>query len=156
MLYQRGIVAEIRGQMARVEFIRSGSCGGCSGNQGCGLGPLLAMLRPARPHSLEIDISCGGASALKVGDTVRIAMAGNQLLKIVSLAYLLPLLGMLSGALLASRAVPDAADIGVLAGALSGLFGVSGLLALSGVGRAGSYLRQAQLQPVAPPRSGAD
>ncbi len=97
MIYQSGIVTEVHGKTARVEFVRSGSCGGCSSDQGCGLGPVLAMFRLPRPHSLEFDTDEVGFR-LKVGDTVRITMAGHQLLKIVSLAYLLPLLGMFSGA----------------------------------------------------------
>lgn len=155
VLYQSGIVAELRGQTARVEFIRSGSCGGCSGDKGCGLGPILAMFRQPRPLSLEFETADDGLE-LKVGDTVRIAMAGQQLLKVISLAYLLPLLGMFSGAWLAAAAIPDASDMSAVVGALSGLFCVSGLLALTGLGKAASYLRHAQLQPLMPARSHAD
>jgi positive regulator of sigma E activity len=113
------------------------------------------MFRLPRPHSLEFDTDEVGFR-LKVGDTVRITMAGHQLLKIVSLAYLLPLLGMFSGAWLAAAAIPDASDLSAVVGALSGLFCVSGLLALTGLGKAGGYLRSAQLQPGMPAQSGTD
>jgi positive regulator of sigma E activity len=155
VLYQIGIVVEALGQTVRVEFIRSGSCGGCAGDQGCGLGPILAMFRRPRPHSLEFDTGDGGLE-LKVGDTVRIAMAGHQLLKIVGLAYLLPLLGMFSGAWLAAAAIPGSPDISAVVGALSGLFCVSALLARTGVVEAGSYLQNAQLQSLTPVQTSGD
>ena len=141
--------------MARVEFIRSGSCGGCSGDQGCGLGPILTMFHRPRPHSVELDIGDTGPE-LKVGDTVRIAMAGHQFLKIVSLAYLLPLLGMFSGAWLAATAIPVAPDISAVAGALGGLFCISGLLALMGPVDSRRYLQNAQFQRLMPVQSGRD
>jgi len=146
VLYQVGIVVEVRDRTARVEFIRSGSCGGCSTNQGCGLGPILALFRRSRPHSLEFDTRAGGL-ALKIGDSVRVAMAEQQLLKIVSLAYLLPLVGMLVGAWLATASVSDAPDISAVLGALGGLFCVFWLLARTGVVAAGGYLQSAALQP---------
>jgi len=155
VLYQSGIVAEVCGQTARVEFIRSGSCGGCSSDKGCGLGPILAMGYRPRSHFLEFDTDDVGIG-LKVGDTVRISIAEHQLLKFISLAYLLPLLGMFSGAWLATVAIPDASDLGAVVGALSGLFCVAGLLALTGIGKAGGYLRSDQLQSVKPAQSGAD
>ena len=155
VLYQSGIVAEVRGQSARVEFIHSGTCGGCSGNQGCGLGPILAMFRGARPHSMELDIAETGLE-LKVGDTVRIAMAGRQLLKIVSLVYLLPLLGMFSGAWLAATVIPDASDLTAVVGAFGGLLCVSGVLALTWHRQAGRSLCSARLHSRTPVQSGAD
>lgn len=141
--------------MARIEFIRSGSCAGCSGDQGCGLGPVLAMFHRPQPHSLEFDTGHDRLE-LNVGDTVRIAMAGHELLKIVSLAYLLPLLGMFCGAWLAAAALPGEPDISAVIGALGGLFFVSGLLARTGVTEVGNYMRSAHIQPLARARSGGD
>jgi positive regulator of sigma E activity len=155
LLYQIGIVVEARDQTARVEFLRSSSCGGCSGDQGCGLGPILAMFHRPRPHSVELYVGDTGPE-FKVGETVRIAMAGHQFLKIVTLAYLLPLLGMFSGAWLAAMAIPVAPDISAVAGTMVGLFCISGLLARTGPVDSRRYLKNAQFQPLMPVKSGRD
>ena len=113
------------------------------------------MFHRPRSHVVELYIGDTGPG-LKVGDTVRIAMAGHQFLKIVSLAYLLPLLGMFSGAWLAAVVIPVAPDISAVAGALGGLFCISGLLALVGPVDSGRYLQNAQFQRLMPVQSGRD
>ena len=152
-LYQTGIVVDARADRIRIEFIRSGSCGGCANDQGCGLGPILALLRPTRPQSVELD-SRSLEFELNVGDTVRLVLAGHQLLKIVGLAYLLPILGMFIGAWLAAKTIAGAPDISAVAGALTGLLFVSWLLARAGIVQAGGYLHGAQIQAHTSARAG--
>jgi positive regulator of sigma E activity len=145
VLYQNGIVTQVSGKTARVEFFRSGICGGCVGDQGCGLGPILAMFNRSRPHSMEFDMDAIPAE-IRAGDAVRIAIAGQQFLKVVSLAYLTPLLGMFTGAWLAATMVPAAGDVSAVVGAMTGVLCVSQLLARSTMAKMDEYLRSARLE----------
>ena len=146
MLYQNGIVAELRGKTARVEFLRSGICGGCAGDRGCGLGPILAMFSKTRTHAIEFDVDAI-PEPIRTGDAVRIAIAGPELLKVVGLAYLAPLLGMFAGAWLAATVFPEAGDVSAVFGALAGAVCISRLLAATSLATADRYLRTAHLEP---------
>lgn len=146
MLYQNGIVAEVRGKTARVEFLRSGICGGCAGDRGCGLGPILAMFNKTRAHAIEFDLDAI-PGPIRTGDAVRIAMAGPELLKVVGLAYVAPLLGMFAGAWLAATVVPEAGDVSAVFGAFAGVVCISRLLARSSLATVDQYLRAARREP---------
>jgi len=145
VLYQNGIVTQVSGKIARVEFFRSGICGGCVGDRGCGLGPILAMFNRSRAHSIEFDTDATSAE-IRAGAAVRIAIAGQQLLKVASLAYLAPLLGMFTGAWLAATLVPAAGDVSAVVGAIAGALCVSRLLARSKMAKMEEYLRSARLE----------
>ena len=107
-----GTVARIDGEHAIVDMDQTG-CGRCHEEGGCGgnnLGNLLCRsvrsLRVANP---------GGA---RVGDRVHIAVADGALRRSALLAYALPLLALLSGALLGSAVH---GEVGAIVGALGGL-----------------------------------
>ena len=128
MLYQTGTVTEVSGRGARVEFQPVTVCGGCSGGQGCGLGPLLAMFRRNEQNSLRFQIERG--DCIRVGDRVRVALPPGQLVKFASLAYLMPLIGLAVGAWLATTIVPNGGDLSSVTGAMIGMLaGWRGLVA---------------------------
>jgi len=128
MLYQSGTVTEICGTSVRVEFDPAMACGGCSGGYGCGLGPLLAMFRTKGRNFLFFQVEKG--ARVSVGDRVRVALPARQLVKFASLAYLMPLLGLMVGAWVATILVPHGGDISAVAGAVLGaLTGWGGLVA---------------------------
>ena len=149
MIYQNGIVSEIRGNAARVRFRRAGGCGQCAGDQGCGLGPILSMFKLARNHDLDIDIAAAEPE-IRVGDAVRIAISGKHLLRFAILAYLVPLSGLFSGAWLATLAIPQAGDVSALFGAVIGALCASQLLARHKISGLTNYLRRARLERVMP------
>jgi sigma-E factor negative regulatory protein RseC len=154
MIFQSGIVSEIRGDIARVEIFRSGICSACAGDRGCGLGPILAMFNRTRSTILDIDLPVQRLG-IEVGDAVRIAISGQQLLVAAGLAYLLPLSGMLVGAWLATRVVPGGADISAICGAVIGALGTSQLLARGAAARLHRYLRGARVERLKPADSSA-
>jgi sigma-E factor negative regulatory protein RseC len=130
MLYQTGTVIENRGTCVRVEFDPVMACGGCSGGQGCGLGPLLAMFRSKERNFLYLEIESG--DRVRVGDRVQVALPADQLVKFASLAYLMPLLGLIIGAWLATELVPYGGDMSAVAGAMLGALAGWGGLMVSG------------------------
>ena len=147
MLHQNGIVTEVRRNSARIEFFRSGLCGGCAGDQGCGLGPILAMFNRSRAHSLAFDLEATLAD-IRAGDVVRIAIPGQQFLKVAGLAYFAPLVGMLTGAWLATAMLPEAGDVSAVVGAMTGIILVSRLLAGSKMAKTEQYLSSARVEAV--------
>jgi sigma-E factor negative regulatory protein RseC len=130
MLYQAGLVAEISRSRARIEFQPGAACQGCASGHGCGLGPLIALFR--RPgYELWVDLGGGQQNPIEIGDPVRIGLSAAQLIKISSVAYLLPIIGMLMGAWLLTILLPQFGDVSAATGAGLGIFaGWGGLAAL--------------------------
>lgn len=109
-----------------------------------------------RSRSTVLDINLRGQRVgIQVGDAVRIAISGPQLLVAAGLAYLLPLFGMFLGAWLATQAVPGGADISAICGAVIGALGTSQLLARGVAARLHRYLRSARVEPLKPADSSA-
>ncbi len=84
-----------------VEARNEGHCGTCSANKSCGH-RLLAKALQREPRHLEV--LAGESAALddiKPGDHVDITLAGDTVLKLSLLFYLIPLLAMTFGAGLA-------------------------------------------------------
>ena len=107
-----GTVAQIDGDHAIVHMDQTG-CGRCHEDGGCGghnLGNLLCRsvrtLRVANPGQA------------RVGDRVHVAVADGALRRSASLAYGLPLLALLAGALAGSVVYGES---GAMVGALAGL-----------------------------------
>jgi len=78
------------------ETVRQSSCGQCSAKASCGQ-KLLAKRQASRPLRLPNTLS------LQVGDDIVIGVAEQAILKSSILLYLLPLLGLLGGLLIAQR-----------------------------------------------------
>lgn len=130
------VVASANGS-AVVEVPRRSSCASCASSGGCGVST-LAKLFGAGITRVRIDDRLG----LRTGDRVIVGIGNGALVRASLLAYLLPILAMAAGAILAAQA--DAGDMGSALGAVAGL--AIGLLATLKLTR--SHRLQAAFQPV--------
>jgi sigma-E factor negative regulatory protein RseC len=106
------------------------ACRSCSSGHGCGLGPLINLFRH-RGYQLWIDLDDAQKDSVEIGDPVRVGLSAGQLIKISSVAYLLPVIGMLTGAWFLTVLLPQFGDASALTGAGLGIIaGWRGLAAL--------------------------
>jgi sigma-E factor negative regulatory protein RseC len=119
MIEQTAVVIRTEGQFALVEAQRESSCGQCSAKKGCGTGVLENSLG-RRAMQMKAINQCDA----KVGDEVVVAVPEKGFIKSAFFTYLLPLLLMLFGAVVAQQlsVFMDWAnqDIAALAGAAVG------------------------------------
>ena len=121
MIEEQATVVEVCPDRARVQTLRSGSCGSCKAKGGCsGLG-----------GGREARVWVADPLGVAVGDRVVIAVPGATVVRASLFLYLVPVLALLAGAVLGNRLAPDlglhpdlgAAGLGVLAMTLA--FGVA-------------------------------
>src|SRR6185295_16524789 len=91
----RGVVRALDGREAIVEVEQQGGCGRCHEEGGCG-GQQLTQMFCSGPKSYRVDNTAGAV----VGEAVEVAIAAGALRRSASLAYGLPLLGVVAGAFL--------------------------------------------------------
>lgn len=91
------------------------ACPRCAEGRGCGGGLLGGLLRDRLRHVRAV----GDAAGLAIGDRVVIGLAETTLLKAALAMYLLPLAGVVIGALLA-RYLVGAGEAGTIVGAVAG------------------------------------
>ena len=101
-----------------VETIQKSTCANCASRSGCGQ-YLLGKWRSASDTHLKIPLGDRSANALNVGDYVRIGVPAGMVLKFAFIVYMLPVLWMLGGALLAQHLLES--DLAAAMGALAGL-----------------------------------
>lgn len=106
-----GVVRAIDGRQAEVE-VEQGGCGRCHEKGGCG-GQSLTRMFASGPRRYRVDNDFGAS----VGERVTIAIADGSVRKAANLAYGVPLLAAIGGALLGTAA---AGDPGGMIGALAG------------------------------------
>lgn len=103
MMTETARVVAINDGVVWVETLRQSSCNSCAARVGCGHGMVnvartgtsRAIVPALWPHELEL--------ALEIDDTVEIAIPEEHFLRGVFLLYVVPLLGMLAGAVFADR-----------------------------------------------------
>lgn len=115
MIEETGRVVAIEGDSAWVEIERRSACSQCSVSSGCGTS-VLSQWFGRRSSRIRVP----NQFALKQGDTVKVGVSDQALLKAAFLAYLVPLLAMIVASMLAAGA---GASDGVTA-----LFAVAGLV----------------------------
>ena len=93
MLREEGIVVAIRGDRAEVRARVKQACGSCAAKRGCGTS-LVASLFPQRDHNFIARNPVGA----KPGDRVFIGLEESDLQLASLMIYLLPLLGLIGGA----------------------------------------------------------
>lgn len=141
MLETEGLVVKVGEEGAYVETSRASSCGSCNSRQSCGSSTLSQMLG-GKANLFQVLNPIGAV----VGERVVIGLEEAALLKSSVLSYLLPLVLLMSGAMMGGLLAPatemkDAYSIG---GAGVGL--VLGFIALKSVtARMGA---KRQFQPV--------
>ena len=119
MIVERGNISELRDGQAWVECQSRSACERCARGQGCGGGVLGALLGD-RLHTVQVRAT---DPDLRVGDQVELGIAPASLLGGASLVYLLPLSGLLAGALVAGYLGGFSSDAVTVIGALAGLLG---------------------------------
>ena len=98
MIEETGRVVAIEEGAVWVETLRKTTCSSCSANAGCGQG-LMDKIGVGRQRGFVRVLS---DLHLALNDVVVIGIREDLLLRSAVLVYLLPLLGLLAGALLAS------------------------------------------------------
>ena len=101
-----------------VEGRSSLRCARCSAGQGCGMG-LMSMVSGAGRHYLRIRLDGREEARYRIGQTVSVGVPERALADGAALVYLLPILGLLAGALGVGADAHGAAL--ALAGAVGGL-----------------------------------
>jgi sigma-E factor negative regulatory protein RseC len=122
MIEESGQVVRTAGDSAWVQTARRSSCGSCSARKGCGTGA-LAGLFGARLHEVEVLNPIGA----RPGEQVIVGISESLLVRGSALVYLLPLLFLVAGALLAEGLAPQLGLAGSDAPAIFG--GLAGLAA---------------------------
>lgn len=104
-----GIVRTVDGDQADVE-VEQGGCGRCHEKGGCG-GQSLTRMFASGPRKYRVDNTLGAA----VGERVTIAVASGSVRRAANLAYGVPLLAAIGGALAGTA---WRGDLGGIAGAV--------------------------------------
>lgn len=137
-------VDAIEGEDAWVLADRAGGCGGCAARRGCGHAGLMGEMPPVR-------IRVANRLGARPGDWVVLGMSSGALVGSLALAYGLPLLGFLLGAVAGAAFGAGAA----IAAAVGGLALALALGRFAFASRRIDPARPAMLRPAAaPPRDG--
>jgi len=108
----RAVVRALDGKDAIVE-VAQGGCGRCHEEGGCG-GQHLTQMFCSSPKTYRAENSLGAA----IGDSVTIAVAAGSVRRTANLAYGIPLLAIIAGAVFGMQL---AGDTGAMAGAVLGM-----------------------------------
>ncbi|MEZ5571674.1 MAG: SoxR reducing system RseC family protein [Halioglobus sp.] len=120
MLTETGRVVGLEDDALWIETIRRSTCGTCSAQKGCGHG-LLNKLSEGKRGYVRALPGEKGIGHYQLDDQVLISIPEEVILRGSFIAYILPLLGMLAGAMVAVNWFPDAGDPVAVAGAAAGL-----------------------------------
>ena len=118
MLEEEGVVLAVNGNIAEVTTRKKSACGNCAARNGCGTS-LVESLFPARTRSFRAH---NGVQARK-GDRVVIGLDESALQTASLLIYLVPLLGLIGGALLGTWLGTDGhGELSSILGGIGGFF----------------------------------
>lgn len=120
MIEQDGRVLAVRGELAEVEGQRQSACGGCAAHGACGTSLLERFFGRRQPI-----LTARNPIGARPGERVVLGVPEAALVEAAFVAYLVPLLAMIAGAIggdyLAAHLAPDLAGGIALLGAVSGL-----------------------------------
>jgi sigma-E factor negative regulatory protein RseC len=127
MIEETARVVVCEGRFAWVETQRASTCGGCAANKGCGTAALAKVLGQRRTRVRVLN-----ELQARAGEQVVIALPEQALVRGALAVYLVPLLGLLGGALfgtyLAGRVLAEQPDLfGILFGGLGLAAGIGWL-----------------------------
>lgn len=128
-LFQRGNVVRLDGSVAYIVFESLGGCAACAAGHGCGLATFAGLLAGGERAVLKVGIAA--SSELAVGDAVQISISARRLLQLVFATYLMPVIGIVAGAVVVSTLLPATGDAGAASGAVAGGLLAGALLLLS-------------------------
>ncbi|MFP4601833.1 MAG: SoxR reducing system RseC family protein [Halochromatium sp.] len=122
MIEEHAIVTSTEAGIAEVEIMRRSTCNACNARSGCGVS-LLDRVLGRRPQRLLL----ANRIAARTGDEVIVGMPEAALLKAALAAYMLPLAGLLAGAIAGDLMLAErSADQGLPL--LTGALGFAGAL----------------------------
>lgn len=102
MIEEHAIVTATEAGIAEVEIMRRSSCNACNARSGCGVS-LLDRVLGRRPQRLLV----ANRIAARAGEEVIIGMPEAALLKAALAAYMVPLAGLLAGAIAGDLMLAD-------------------------------------------------
>jgi len=102
MIEETGRVARCEGEYAWVLTERRSSCGTCSAQKGCGTGALAGVFG-AKTHEVKVLNPLGA----EPGEDVVIGISEQMLVRGSVAVYMVPLLAMIGGGLLAQSLAPQ-------------------------------------------------
>ena len=120
MLTETGRVVAVESGSIWVQTVRQSTCGSCAARKGCGHG-LMNRYTDGRQAYVRVLAGEGGLRGCQVDDEVRFAIPEEVVLRGSFIAYLLPMLTMLGGAIGADWLFPGSADAAAAMGAVLGL-----------------------------------
>ncbi len=120
MLTETGRVVGIEADGLWVETVRRSTCGACAAKQGCGHG-LLNRLSDGKRGYLRVLPGDQTVEHYSIDDQVLISIPEEVILRGSFIAYVLPLMATLAGALAAVRWLPGNEDLVAALGAVGGL-----------------------------------
>lgn len=135
MVEECGRIVAIDADAVWVETAAASGCGRCQEAGGCGQNSIFRMLGDRRR---QLKVASRGMSA-SVGDAAVVGVPAGALVRASLVAYLVPLLGLLAGALLAVT-VAGGSDLVAIIGGLIGFsagFGASHLVSVRYAARIG-------------------
>ncbi len=127
MLTETGRVVAVDSDGLWVETIRQSTCGSCAARKGCGHS-LLNRVYDGRRGLIRVLPGELALADCRVHDAVRISIPEEVILRGSMVAYVMPLLCMLGGAVLAVQLFTGSEDVLAACGALGGLALGFGLL----------------------------
>jgi sigma-E factor negative regulatory protein RseC len=120
MLTETGRVVGIEADGIWVETVRRSTCGTCSAQKGCGHG-LLNRISEGKRGYVRALLGNQSVGDYKVNDQVVISIPEEVILRGSFIAYMLPVLSMLAGAMFASQFLIGQQDLLAVVGAGVGL-----------------------------------
>lgn len=135
-----GHVIEKQGEFAIISTSRRGVCEGCGDKANCSFDPALGGDKP------EV-VTVRDPIGTRLGDMVEFDLVGRMELKVSMIVWILPLIGLIAGALFGSQVyatISLSRDIGTLFGAIGGFI----LVFLGVMGYERLYLKKGTLTPV--------
>ena len=120
MLTESGRIVAVETDSLWVETIRRSTCGNCAAQKGCGHGLLNRISEGKRGYVRALP----GEHPIEhyqVDDQVIMSIPEEVILRGSFIAYVLPLIGMLGGAVAAVTAVPGNEDVLAAFGSVGGL-----------------------------------
>ena len=118
MIEHKALVVKVDQSSVWIKPDNQSECQSCSSNKGCGMGA-LARLFSNKPALIQLETQV----PLQQGDRILLGIEEKQFLKGSVFIYLLPILGLLAGALLAPHVVSINTHYHELAQIAGGLIG---------------------------------
>lgn len=143
MVEERGVVVRVEGSRAEVAFVRQAACGSCSAKTACGSG-VLGELFGRRRHRVWME----NTIEAEAGDHVVVGIREGEFVATSLMAYLLPLLTLFAGAMVAESYLAGTAEtelptvLGGMAGLVLGLYALRRWMGSAGAARNLRILRK--------------